>query len=56
VGFEALLYIYSIFPWKSYVFLMWDLKPINIYTLSSLEKNHGFSMWDKKLFGLNTST
>jgi len=25
-----------------------------IYTLCSHEKNHVFSMWDKKPFGLNT--
>jgi hypothetical protein len=31
------------------------LKPISIYTLCSQEKNHVFSMWDKKPFGLNTS-
>ena len=41
---------------KNHVFSMWDLKPINIYTLCSQEKNHVFSMWDKKPFGLNTST
>ena len=35
---------------------MWDLKPISIYTLCSQEKNYIFSMWDKKLFDLNTST
>jgi hypothetical protein len=32
------------------------LKLINIYTLCSQEKNYVFSMWDKKLFDLNTST
>jgi len=26
------------------------------YTLYSQEKNHVFSMWDKKPFGLNIST
>jgi hypothetical protein len=35
---------------------MWDLKPFRIYTLCSQEKSYVFSMWDKKLFGLNTST
>jgi hypothetical protein len=35
---------------------MWDLKSFRIYTLYSQEKNYVFSMWDKKLFGLNTST
>jgi hypothetical protein len=39
-----------------FFFLMWDLKPINIYTLFSQEKSHVFSMWDKKPFCLNTST
>jgi hypothetical protein len=39
-----------------FFFQMWDLKPISIYTLCSQEKNYVFSMWDKKLFGLNTST
>jgi hypothetical protein len=32
------------------------LKPISIYTLCSQEKHHVLSMWDKKPFGLNTST
>jgi hypothetical protein len=42
---------------KSYVFLMWDLEPFSIYTLCLQEKNYVvFSMWDKKLFGLNTLT
>ena len=35
VGFEALLYIYS---------------------LCSQEKSYVFSIWDKKIFSLNTST
>jgi hypothetical protein len=35
---------------------MWDLKPISIYTLCFQEKNHVFSMCDKKPFGLNIST
>jgi len=39
-----------------FFFQIWDLKPISIYTLCSQEKNYVFSMWDKKLFGLNTST
>ena len=43
------------FPRKSY-FSMWDLKPFLIYTLCLQEKNYVFSMWDKKLFDLNTST
>jgi len=37
-------------------FQMWDLKSISIYTICSKEKNRVFSMWDKKLFGLNIST
>jgi hypothetical protein len=57
MGFEALLYIYILCSHeKSYVFSMWNLKPLSIYTLYSQEKKHVFSMWDKKLFGLNTST
>jgi len=32
-----------------FFFLMWDLKPIDIYTLCFHEKNHVFSMWDKNL-------
>jgi hypothetical protein len=47
MGFEALPYIYSMFPWKNYVFSMWDLKLISIYTLYSQEKKYVFSMWDK---------
>jgi hypothetical protein len=43
-------------PRPCFFFLMWDLKPISIYTLCSQEKNYVFSMWDKKLFDLNTST
>jgi hypothetical protein len=39
-----------------FFFQMWDLKPISIYTLCSQEKSHVFSTWDKKIFGLNTST
>jgi len=39
-----------------FFFQMWDLKSISIYTLCSQEKNYVFSMWDKKHFGLNTST
>ena len=39
-----------------FFFLMWDLKSISIYTICSQEKSHVFSMWDKKPFGLNTST
>ena len=35
---------------------IWDLKPISIYSLCSQEKSHVFLMWDKKSFGLNTST
>jgi len=35
---------------------MWDLKPISIYTLCSHEKNHVFSMWNKKPLSLNIST
>jgi hypothetical protein len=35
---------------------MWDLKSISIYTLCSQEKSYVFSIWDKKSFGLNTST
>jgi hypothetical protein len=40
----------------AFFFQMWDLKPISIYTLCSQEKNHVFSMYNKKPFGLNTST
>jgi hypothetical protein len=32
------------------------LKPISIYILCSQEKNYVFSIWDKKLFNLNTLT
>jgi hypothetical protein len=32
------------------------LNPFRIYTLYSHEKSYVFSIWDKKLFGLNTST
>jgi hypothetical protein len=35
---------------------MWDLKLFRIYTLYSQEKSYVFLMWDKKFFGLNTST
>jgi hypothetical protein len=41
---------------RFFFFQMWDLKHISIYTLCSQEKSHVFSMWDKKPFGLNTST
>jgi len=33
---------------------MWDLKLISIYIICFEEKNHVFSMWNKKPFGLNT--
>ena len=39
VGFETLTY----------------MRPLRTYTLYSQEKNYVFFMWDKKLFGLNTS-
>jgi hypothetical protein len=39
-----------------FFFQMWDLKSISIYTLCFQEKSHVFLMWDKKPFGLNTST
>jgi hypothetical protein len=39
-----------------FFFQMWDLKSISIYIICSQEKSHVFSMWDKKPFGLNTST
>ena len=35
---------------------MCDLKPVRIYTLCSQEKSYVLLAWDKKLFGLNTST
>jgi len=41
---------------RFFFFQMWDLKPISIYTLCFQEKNHVFSIWDKKHFSLNTST
>jgi hypothetical protein len=41
-----------------FFFQMWDLKPINIYTLCSQEKKVMFFQYGikKKSFGLNTST
>jgi len=39
-----------------FFFQMWDLKSISIYTICAQEKSHVFSMWNKKSFGLNTST
>jgi len=48
----SILYV----PKKIIIFLIWDLKPFRIYTLCSQEKKYVFSMWNKKLFGLNTST
>jgi hypothetical protein len=44
MGFETLLYIYFMFTRKSYVFLMWDLKSISIYTLYSQEKSYFFNV------------
>jgi len=35
---------------------MWDLKLFRIYTLCSQEKSYVFSIWDKQIFSLNTST
>ena len=29
---------------------MWNLKPLNTYTLYSQEKSYVFSMWDKRSF------
>ena len=43
-------------PGFFFFFQMWGLKSISIYTLCSQEKSHVFSTWDKKSFGLNTST
>jgi hypothetical protein len=44
-------------PRPGFFFQMGDLKPIGIYILYvPKKKNYVFSMWDKKLFGLNTST
>ena len=43
-------------PIPGFFFQMWNLKPISIYILCSQEKNYVFSMWDKKLFGLNILT
>jgi hypothetical protein len=37
-----------------FFFQIWDFKPISIYIICSQE--NVFSMWDKKLFGLNIST
>jgi hypothetical protein len=38
-------------PEEYFIFLMWDLKPFNLYTLCSQEKKSCvFSMWDKKYF------
>jgi hypothetical protein len=54
--FEALCIYTLCFQEKSYVFSLWDLKPITIYTLCFQEKNYVFSMWDKKPLGLNIST
>ena len=34
---------------------MWNLKPLNTYTLYLQEKSYVFLMWNKKLFWLNTS-
>ena len=36
------------FPTKKIFFSIWDLKPINIYTLYSQEKSYVFSMWNLK--------
>jgi len=33
---------------------MWDLKPINIYTQYSQEKNYVFLMWDLKPINIYT--
>ena len=35
---------------------MCDLKPLHKYTIYLQEKSYVFLIWDKKPFGLNTST
>jgi hypothetical protein len=51
---NPLVYILYVPKKKNYVFSMWDLKLISIYTLCSQEKSYLFSMWDLKPISIYT--